>query len=135
MDNFKQYFITILWVAGGGIIGTLLRFGLESLLHPLLSDYSFFTATAFENVLGSFLMGFFFTKILSKTNPPENLMLFLLVGLLGSFTTYSGFSVEAFLLLQDSVWYFLGYIFSQVISGVFALLVGVKLAKSFMERG
>lgn len=55
------------------------------------------------------------------------LNLFLLTGVIGSYTTYSGFMAEAFVLLHQSPLLFLGYLCSQLFAGVFAVSIGMRL--------
>lgn len=132
MDH-KPTLQNVFWVALGGAVGSLLRYitntGVE-FLHPaglLLS------ATAVENVLGSFLMGGLFI-ILTHRYTSGNLNLFLLTGVIGSYTTYSGFGVEAFLIHDRLPILFFSYIFSQVVTGVVALFCGMWIGRRFVNH-
>ena len=116
------------WVALGGAVGAVLRHLANLGFDFLMPGAELFTATSFVNILGSFLMGYFITRIAIHQESREK-RLFLLTGLLGSFTTYSGFGLEAMALFGQSPVIFSTYIFSQLILGIFALVVGVKLAK------
>lgn len=88
---FKQ----ILLVASGGAIGATLRF-LLSLSIKSLALSTFPIATLGINVLGSFVMG-----IAAQTIVKSDMNLFLMVGVLGAFTTFSTFSLESMQLLQE----------------------------------
>jgi CrcB protein len=116
------------WVALGGAVGATLRHVVNLGFDFLLPNAELFTATSFVNVLGSFLMGYFITRITLHQESKEK-RLFLLTGLLGSFTTYSGFGLEVMSLFGESPIIFSGYIFSQLFLGIFALAIGVKAAK------
>ena len=116
------------WVALGGAVGAVLRHLANLGFDFLLPGAELFSATSFVNILGSFLMGYFITRIAIHQESREK-RLFLLTGLLGSFTTYSGFGLEAMALFGQSPIIFSTYIFSQLFLGIFALVVGVKLAK------
>ena len=116
------------WVALGGAFGAVLRYTANLGFDFLLPGAELFTATSFVNILGSFLMGYFITRIAFQQESKEK-RLFLLTGLLGSFTTYSGFGLEAMALFGQSPIIFSAYIFSQLFLGIFALIIGVKLAK------
>ncbi|WP_176719448.1 fluoride efflux transporter FluC [Rhodohalobacter halophilus] len=116
------------WVALGGAIGAVFRHAANLGFDALLPNAELFTVTSFVNILGSFLMGYFITRIASKNQSKEK-RLFLLTGLLGSFTTYSGFGLEAMALFGQSPLIFSAYIFSQLFMGILALVIGVKLAK------
>jgi len=116
------------WVAIGGSLGATLRHLVNLGFDFLLPGAELFTATSLVNILGSFLMGYFITRIVTKNQSKEK-RLFLLTGLLGSFTTFSGFGLEAMALFGQSPIIFSAYIFSQLILGILALIIGVKLAK------
>lgn len=91
--------IKILYIAFGGIIGSVLRYVLSALPHKFYWGV-FPLGTLFVNLLGSFLIGFGFV-LLGKENIPENLRLFLFIGILGSFTTFSTFMFESLNLFKD----------------------------------
>lgn len=116
------------WVALGGAMGAVLRHAANLGFDLLLPNAELFTATSFVNILGSFLMGYFITRIAAKNQLKEK-RLFLLTGLIGSFTTYSGFGLEAMSLFGQSPLIFSIYIFSQLFLGIVALIFGIKLAK------
>lgn len=90
--------INCLAVGCGGFIGSALRYlfslvKFESLAFPI--------TTLVINVLGSFAI-MFSAGMLSKTLPGnERLLLFLRVGLCGGFTTFSTFSAETLMLLEN----------------------------------
>ena len=87
-------------------------------------------ATLVVNVAGCFLIGLIWGW-LSRTSQMEgNLALFLTVGICGGFTTFSTFSKEALLLLQNgNVWGFVGYILASVVVGVAFVAVGYYLCR------
>lgn len=116
----------IIWIGLGGTVGALLRHSAALIFTEYIHTQNFFTATFFVNITGSFLMGYFVTLFM-KTDIPEEVRQFLLFGMLGSYTTYSGFGIEAITLLGESPLLFSLYIFSQVIMGVIALTLGLKL--------
>lgn len=91
--------LTVLQVAAGGAVGASLRYlsgvALMRLLGPGLPIP---VGVIFVNILGSFLMGALVVvvgeKALGHWNP------FLATGILGGFTTFSSFSLEAFTLYE-----------------------------------
>ncbi len=91
--------IKLLYISFGGIIGAVLRYVLSGIPHKFYWG-TFPLGTLFVNLLGSFLIGFGFI-LLGKENIPENLKLFLFIGLLGSFTTFSTFMFESLNLFKD----------------------------------
>ena len=119
----------LIWVAAGGAVGASLRYGTGQLLaiitHP--EQTAVFTPTAIENILGSFAIGLFYTILVNRTGKNHPLSLFLLTGVIGSYTTYSGFMVENLLLLQSDLMLFAGYISFQIGTGIAAAIAGIKL--------
>ena len=130
MDKRKNFLLTIFWVALGGMFGALLRHGTNQLITSQFGDSFIYISTAFENVFGSFLMGYLFHYLMQKHPKKEWLSHLLLVGMIGSYTTYSGFGTQAVILVQDSAPLFMLYIFGQLFMGVLAVLAGIKLANT-----
>lgn len=121
------------WVALGGMIGATLRQITNQFFYTQSIGAQLFTATAFENILGSFMIGFIY-QLLSvqlKNNPALNL--FLLTGIIGSYTTYSGFMIEALMISNESYLILLGYIFLQIAVGIVTLWVGLMSGKRFIK--
>ncbi|NBC26376.1 MAG: fluoride efflux transporter CrcB [Bacteroidetes bacterium] len=123
----------ILWVAFGGACGTLLRYWTNQLFKLVAGEMHLLSAATLENLLGSLLMGILVTVLTQKKEGGSSLRLFLLTGLLGSYTTYSGFMTEAFIHFSESYTLFFFYLFFQVISGVGLLLAGVRATKYVMR--
>lgn len=91
---------TILAIAGGGAAGALLRYWCSSGVYALLGK-SFPYGTLSVNVIGSFLMGFLFILLNDKLDVAPEWKSLLLVGLLGSFTTFSAFSMDTLALIEQ----------------------------------
>ena len=83
-------------VALGGSIGASLRYAISS----WITYDSFPVATISVNVLGSFILGIIALSV-SQSLISTELALFLGVGIIGSFTTMSAFSLETIKMLQD----------------------------------
>jgi len=82
-----------LWVALGGALGAVLRFWSAELIHAFF-ERGFPLGTLFVNVLGSFLMGYLAMYWFVEHVGYSNIRSFLLIGLLGAFTTFSTFSLD-----------------------------------------
>ena len=95
-------FRLLLAIALGGSLGALLRYGVSGLAYKWLEGI-FPYGTLAVNVLGSFLIGFFW-PIFQKTTLSPEWRAFVLIGTLGAFTTFSTFSLETLQLLQDGEW-------------------------------
>lgn len=90
----------ILAIAGGGAIGAVLRYWVSNSAYDLLGK-NFPYGTLVVNVVGSLLMGFLAIWLLERTFGGTALRAFLLIGLLGSFTTFSAFSLETLNLMEN----------------------------------
>ena len=85
--------IKFLAIAGGGALGAIARYTMTLGVHLLFGN-AFPFGTLAVNVLGSLLMGFLSILLLADSHLTEAIRGFLLIGLLGSFTTFSAFSLE-----------------------------------------
>ena len=89
-----------LFVALGGAVGASLRFGVYQLVLNLLGK-GFPYATLVVNIVGSFVMGWLYGLIQQGQIEIELYRTLIGVGLLGAFTTFSTFSLDTLLLLQQ----------------------------------
>lgn len=85
----------ILAIAMGGALGSVLRFWMSGWVSGILGR-GFPYGTLMVNVSGSLLMGFLYVLLVDKFNASDEWRAFLLIGLLGGFTTFSSFSMETF---------------------------------------
>jgi len=121
-------FSKILAVGTGGFIGAIGRFWLSGLAQRLGDRFPYGTLSV--NILGSFILGLLATLFIEKMIVSQEMRLFLLVGLLGAFTTYSTFSLETLNLARDGEWMFAGLnILANVMGTLIAVWAGVSIAK------
>jgi CrcB protein len=94
-------FQTWLFVALGGAIGSVARYGISLAALPISRTLPW--GTIIINVAGSLVIGFFGTLTLAGGKYPvsENVRLFVMVGLCGGFTTFSAFSLQTLDLIRD----------------------------------
>ena len=82
------------------------------------------------NVAGGLLMGVL-AGLLARTTAGEPWRLFLGVGVLGGFTTFSAFSLDAVLLAERGQWVAaVGYVLASVVGSIAALVAGLALART-----
>lgn len=84
--------IVLAAIAAGGMLGAEARYGLSLALPH--SDQQFPWSTLVVNLSGCLLIGVLMTVLLSMASPHRLLRPFLGVGVLGGYTTYSGFAVD-----------------------------------------
>lgn len=119
-------------VAVGGATGACLRYAVGLLL--LKPNLSFPWPTWWANIVGCFAAGVFFALSQKYTGLQQEARLFLMVGVLGGFTTFSSFGLETFQLLrQGQSLLALGYVLSSVLLGVVALSVGFYLFQQILK--
>jgi len=120
-------FSKLLFVFIGGGIGSVLRYGSNSILNLFLIGQ---LGTLFVNVFGSFVFGIL---VSIGENKSEYFNLFLLTGLLGGFTTFSQFSYDVVTLQNNSNLYSIIYIFSSVLISITMALLGIYIANRFIN--
>ena len=120
---------TILYIAIGGAIGSVLRF-LTTLLVSKYWSNNFPLATFIANVIGCFLIGLFVGYLTKNQLQESTLKWFLVTGLCGGFTTFSAFGMENYDLFQNnnSLLAF-GYIALSISIGHFAVWFGLFVSK------
>lgn len=122
--------MSILYIAAGGALGAVARYSVTQVSMRAFGP-TFPIGTMSVNVFGSFLMGLLAGYILTKASgASESLRLFLGVGLLGGFTTFSAFSLDSFILLEKKAYgAFFGYVSGSVVMAIAALALGLWVAK------
>ena len=88
-----------LYIGFGGFIGSVCRYGLSSVLYRVLGD-RFPYGTLAVNIIGCFTIGFIMTLFETRFLVQPYLRLFITVGILGGFTTFSSFSFETIEMLK-----------------------------------
>lgn len=113
----------------GGGIGAALRHGVNRVSLATFGP-SFPLGTMIVNVVGSLAMGFLAAYFLMRTGSSQGLRLFLTTGILGGFTTFSAFSLDAALMWQKGEWSAFGtYVLGSVLVSIMALFLGMSVAR------
>ncbi|WP_298299415.1 fluoride efflux transporter CrcB [uncultured Litoreibacter sp.] len=119
--------MTTLQVAAGGAIGAALRF-LVGVGVLRLTGPGFPLAIISVNIIGSFLMGLFVVFAAKTSN--THLSPFVMTGLLGGFTTFSAFSLEAYTLFERGQTAAAAtYVGASVILSIAGLVAGIMIAR------
>ena len=119
----------------GGGVGAALRHGVNMLAARLLSG-AFPWGTLCINVLGSFVMGAVVEFWAQKSGLPQQARLFLTTGILGGFTTFSAFSLDAALLFErGEVGLAALYVGASVILSLVAVAAGLALMRAMLAGG
>ena len=114
----------------GAGIGGALRHGVNVGAAKMFG-YDFPFGTFIVNVVGSFAMGLLAGFFAYRAGIPQHMRLFLTTGILGGFTTFSSFSLDAALLVErHSYGLAAGYIVGSVAAGVAALFFGLAVFRS-----
>ncbi len=92
--------IKIFAIASGGAIGALLRYTISNGTHMLLGR-GFPYGTLAVNVIGCLGMGLLYVVFLERLSMSLEWRAALQIGLLGALTTFSSFSMETLLLLEN----------------------------------
>lgn len=118
-------------IALGGALGSLARHFVSAGIYGVTSSAFPFGIFA-VNVIGGFLMGLIVELGALKLNYSPELRAFLTTGLLGGFTTFSAFSLDAALLIERGEFLFATlYMVGSVILSLLALFGGLALVRSF----
>ena len=119
-------------VAGGGAIGSVARYLTTGLLGRSFGT-AFPWGTLTVNIVGSFLMGVVVELIALKFSASQELRAFFAVGILGGFTTFSSFSLDAaFLFERGEFGSAMLYVLSSALGGLFALFAALYLVRQVL---
>jgi CrcB protein len=97
----KAALINSALVGSGGFVGALLRYGLSGLVHRQVPFTTFPYGTMAVNLVGCLLIGAFAGLAESRQLFGPELRTFVLIGLLGGFTTFSTLGYETFAMIRD----------------------------------
>lgn len=120
----------IFLVGIGGFIGSVFRFLLSGFVHRMVPMAEFPVGTLAVNVLGCLLIGVLNGVAETRQVMGPELRLFLMIGLLGGFTTFSTFGYETLALIRDAdLVQAMGNVTVQVFFGLIAVWLGDTLGR------
>ena len=121
-----------LWIAVGSALGGVARFWCSGVAARFMGE-TFPCGTIIVNVVGCFIIGFFATitgpdgRVFSDTLTRQ----FVMIGILGGYTTFSSFSLQTLNLVQDGEWWLASAnIALSVVACLVAVWLGFVLAAS-----
>ena len=121
----------LLLVALGGAIGSSARYGLGLAALRLAPNAAWPWGTFAANVAGGLLMGLLAGWLALKGGAEaETIRLFAAVGVLGGFTTFSAFSLEAVQMIERRQWALAsGYVAASTVLAIAAVFLGLMIAR------
>ncbi len=126
---------TLIVILGAGLGGGA-RHGVNVAVARLLPGLSFPLATLIINVLGSFLMGVLAEGFALRGAAGHPARLFLTTGMLGGFTTFSTFSLDAISLYERGETGLAAlYVVASVGAGLIGLVAGLALVRAVLSGG
>jgi len=123
--------MNLIMIAAGGALGSVARYLTVSGVSKVLGT-GFPYGTMIVNILGSFFMGMAVALLLDKVDgsEPSDWIPFVMTGFLGGFTTFSAFSLDAYLLLENGrLGAMMIYALMSVVVSLIALAVGITIAR------
>lgn len=120
---------TLFLIGTGGFIGSILRYLLSGYAQQLSKSIQFPFGTLIVNLVGCALVGFLAELADHRGVIPAETRSFLIVGILGGFTTFSAFGNETMNLLRDGAWWLAcGNIVGHIVLGLVAVWLGYSTA-------
>ncbi len=126
-----KIFSEILYVGAGGFIGAILRYYSNIFAGKIFDVQNFPYGTFLVNIIGSFCIGIVWGIADNIVELSNEAKYFMIVGILGSYTTFSTFAYETFQLIQQGrTIAFLSNLLFQTILGIIAVLLGIRITET-----
>jgi len=123
-------YVNLLLIATGGALGSVARYLFSSLVYRLVPSLFPFGTFA-VNVAGCVAFGLLVGAAQQRVALAPGGRAFLLIGVLGGFTTFSTFAFETFQLMRDGQFFWAALnIVGQVVAGVVGLWVGFAIGSA-----
>ena len=123
--------INLIYVASGGAVGAVLRYLTSNFYRFYFPNFPI--GTLFINFIGSFLIGILASNLESRGTSYIFIKYFLIIGILGSFTTFSTFSLETIQLFNDKKLFLsLVYIFLSISLCILGAFFGFNINKIWL---
>ncbi len=120
-------------VAAGGAAGSAARYMVSVLMQRLLGS-GFPWGTLTVNIVGSLIMGIIVSAIALRWSVGQTGQAFLMIGVLGGFTTFSAFSLDvATLVERNATGAAAAYVIASVVLSIGALFAGMALSRTLFS--
>jgi fluoride exporter len=117
----------------GGALGALARWGVAEALPSSPAGWPW--ATLLVNLTGCALIGLLLVVLQARFPRHPWLRPFLATGVLGGYTTFSTFTVDAVRLVEDgAVGVAVGYLAASVLGGLLAVVGGLAIGRALLQR-
>ncbi len=121
------------YVAAGGAVGAVGRYGVDRLTGMLIG-HGFPYSTLIVNIVGSFVLGIVIETSALAWSPSPELRAMIVIGMLGAFTTFSAFSLDAVTLITrgETIPAVL-YVAASVFASIAALWAGMAMTRAVIS--
>lgn len=123
----------ILLIALGGAFGAVLRYATNLAAIRIFGLEHVITGTVIANATGCLIAGILLAVFNPLHNDPTSLSLFFTVGILGSYTTFSSFSLEVWKLLESDLKKLGSYLFLQLVVALGLTGLGFQIMQFLLE--
>ena len=122
----------LLWVGAGGVVGATMRYLVVTGVNGAMGGAAFPYGTLAVNALGCLVIGLVVGFWDTRHPLSSEAQAFLIVGVLGGFTTFSAFGIETVKLLRDGA-YLAGFanVALQLGIGLSAVALGLRIGQAF----
>lgn len=125
---------TLAVVAAGGAIGAMARY-LVFVLATRALGASFPWGTLIVNIAGSFVLACLIEVMALRWSVSQEMRAFLVIGVMGAFTTFSTFSMDVAVLYQrGALTAVAGYVLASVVLSIAAFFLGLALVRMMLAN-
>lgn len=122
--------VPALMIGAGGFVGAVVRYVVDARISAWTGG-SLPWGTFVINVSGSFVVGLFFALLIERAVMPAEFRGPLMIGFLGSYTTFSTLGLETWRMISDGAWlYATGNLVGSIAIGLVAVVAGVALGRA-----